>query len=989
MSAFDKNKIFFALVHYILSEQHNVDWILKTSLINFTGLNTTITNKRYKQNSVTRDIIEYIYQCKPYHVQFEQFIEKHSSKDDIARINATDDTNTAINVRFDAIQPYSDIELNFYDYYVDTSYLYDDEISDDEDYIKINLPNFKDGDKRNVEGLLIFSELFNSFFSRHYDEDKKEWVWVKKELDLKSDKYYFAYGSDSIYKVINDGGIKTLERMTEQEIVNFMDTHKANRLWYLKRNVFNEEEIKEYIIDVLNAHFKGITLEGSKFDYGKMGYDAFLYDEKLYDEPTLSNMFCVVDFTSNEIIQEETPEGNRYIYSNDKIKFDYTKSFIPVGVKTLLLDTNEEISEENCRIYYKNGDSVGRITNFNITNNMLKLPYALRMYEEIQVINTVDGIQTGFIFVAHPFKEEDTEDSSIMSKFVDKGTTEFSIPENNIGSRKILVYLIGIDGSRKFIKGFKESDGSVIIDNLNIPENNIIQISVIDYGKVYDKIYTWEDRYGNSNNVTILDSKNFLRANYEAGRPSELAVSYPLDGSMIYGYNDLGNADLYRIDWKDSQSKVLLSTTMKTTLSKDINLGDTTIEVENADNLFKPILSKRGDIIPAKILVNSEIIEYHDMEKIGKKAILKGIRRASSGSILNEFIPVEYKDAKGIHKTEVYAYEDRTSKDYPSRMKYISTLYKEGMENKFNIPYKFSTKNKVCVYRKPFITLLTDIKFDSKYFDISDNNIILPAPKKLCHIKDIDEENIIYDDFGNKVGKLDGENVLNDNDKIIGKIDSYGYVYDINEKELGSLIINGDTVYFKTITETKGKYRIKGFNITKEYKASESKIYSNKFKLLDPSEYEIVCNKEEDIRQHMYIEDNYIFNPIDDSIMGVCVPNNEDILAYKINGDDKRIGYVEGNEVKNSDDETIGYVTHNIVYDLDDNLIGYIKSGLAYKFEDNIDEIMIGYVNNKQEIVDEHGRLVEYPYVVINKDAYVILNDHPEPLEVIVVGNEK
>ena len=57
MSAFDKNKIFFALIHYILSEQHNVDWILKTSLVNFTGLNTTINNKKFKQNSVTDDIV--------------------------------------------------------------------------------------------------------------------------------------------------------------------------------------------------------------------------------------------------------------------------------------------------------------------------------------------------------------------------------------------------------------------------------------------------------------------------------------------------------------------------------------------------------------------------------------------------------------------------------------------------------------------------------------------------------------------------------------------------------------------------------------------------------------------------------------------------------------------------------------------------------------------------------------------------------------------
>ena len=78
MSALDRNKIFFGLVHYILSEQKNVDWILKTSLVNFTGINSTVTDQKYEKKSLSHDIIDYIHQVKPYHVQFEQFIEKYS-----------------------------------------------------------------------------------------------------------------------------------------------------------------------------------------------------------------------------------------------------------------------------------------------------------------------------------------------------------------------------------------------------------------------------------------------------------------------------------------------------------------------------------------------------------------------------------------------------------------------------------------------------------------------------------------------------------------------------------------------------------------------------------------------------------------------------------------------------------------------------------------------------------------------------------------------
>ena len=60
MSAFDKNKIFFALVHYILSEQHNVDWILKTSLIDFTGISSLLEERPYKTDSILDDVVDMI-----------------------------------------------------------------------------------------------------------------------------------------------------------------------------------------------------------------------------------------------------------------------------------------------------------------------------------------------------------------------------------------------------------------------------------------------------------------------------------------------------------------------------------------------------------------------------------------------------------------------------------------------------------------------------------------------------------------------------------------------------------------------------------------------------------------------------------------------------------------------------------------------------------------------------------------------------------------
>ena len=78
----DKNNIFFNLIHYVLSEQANVNWILKTSLINFTGLSTDVNYSKFKKPNLINEILEYLTYIKPYHTKFDQFIEKYTSKND-------------------------------------------------------------------------------------------------------------------------------------------------------------------------------------------------------------------------------------------------------------------------------------------------------------------------------------------------------------------------------------------------------------------------------------------------------------------------------------------------------------------------------------------------------------------------------------------------------------------------------------------------------------------------------------------------------------------------------------------------------------------------------------------------------------------------------------------------------------------------------------------------------------------------------------------
>ena len=745
MSAYDKNKIFFGLIHYILSEQSNVNWILKTSLVNFTGLNTTINDKKYKQTSLTDDIIQYIYQVKPYHVQFEQFIEKYSSKKEEVNVEAEDSNDITINFRLDAVQPYADFDEEIYEV---TS-------------------KYPDSESYNVDGLKIFNTIDKAFYIRRYDNDDGIWYWELSDEKLITGKYYLNKALNNLYQAVKDGETLNLFGVSNAQLIALQDTHMANRLWLLKYKYFNKDELNDYITDMLNCHFKGITVDGAALNMDTMGYDAFLYDEKLYDAPTLSAIYCLIN-------PKETG-----------ISFKYTKDFVKVGLQTLEIKSETEILEGNCTVTYQYKNESGTIDNFSIKNNLLNIYRPIRQYEKITVVSKIGRIRTGFIFVGHPFVESIDDDTDTqIRRFENIGTTSFPIPDGDIGSRKVTVYLIMPNGSKRVTTNI-ERDGSNIIVNEELLENMSVQITVIDYRQIYDKIYTWEDCYGQSNNNVILEGDRFLRPEYEKDRPAELVASYPLNGVMIYTYEGNDNiSSVYNINWKDNHDKLPLSKTLMTTLVKDLNIGDRTIEVANMDILMKPTVNVVDEIIPAKIIVNSEIIEYHDYEVVDGKGILKNIRRASSGSYLNQYLPAG---------TEVYVYNEQASKSYDNRISYINTLFREGMENKFNVPNEYKKNENIVVYKKPHIKLLTDIKMTSTYFDIDSDNVTLPT-----------------------------------------------------ENKLGHLYINDDKIYFKTITPRRNSYRITDFSISKEYSAADSVIYAAQPVLLNESEYKIVIENPRD-----------------------------------------------------------------------------------------------------------------------------------------------
>lgn len=110
MSAQDKNKIFFGLVHYIFSEQSNVDWIFKTSIINYTGAKQTIGGGE-GSTSELKDIINFIYDMKPYHTQFSEFLQTMEIESETVNVSIEEEVDFNQRIRFDNVWSSPDKEL--------------------------------------------------------------------------------------------------------------------------------------------------------------------------------------------------------------------------------------------------------------------------------------------------------------------------------------------------------------------------------------------------------------------------------------------------------------------------------------------------------------------------------------------------------------------------------------------------------------------------------------------------------------------------------------------------------------------------------------------------------------------------------------------------------------------------------------------------------------------------------------------------------------
>ena len=376
MSYSDKNKIFFGLLHYIFSEQANVNWAFKTSLINFTGINENVSQRKYKNDSISNDIIKYVKDVKPYHVQFDHYIEKFTSKDDVANIIASDSLFPTIKVRYDAVSSTPDIE----DYiYIESTFVEKDgEI----------VPNFN---YSNLDANIKFYNTDDKLIYRLNEDYFGNRTWVYDSFPIEGKLYYFKKGDyvkifENRYDPNYKQNILDFYNLSDKQLRLFENTTMANRLFLYKTHDLN------LIKDYLNAHYKGLTINDADFNIDRFGYDAFLYDLKLYEEPAQTIAYCLINTEYNQI---------------------------DVGTNVIKLNYDEELSKDNIQIIKNHSEE---ILDYSINNNIITLFENLQANDVIIVIinNTIEQK-----FIANPFIE--SNDKKFSKKFFDYT----NVDENN------------------------------------------------------------------------------------------------------------------------------------------------------------------------------------------------------------------------------------------------------------------------------------------------------------------------------------------------------------------------------------------------------------------------------------------------------------------------------------------------------------------------------------------------------------------------------
>lgn len=841
MSILDKNKVFFGLVHYILSEQKNVNWILKTSLIDFTGISSLLEEKPYKKDNLLGDVIDYVNSVKPYHVQFSHYFEHYETASETISIPKSDNLETTINYRFDAIQTTPDINKIMYS-------------------VESTLPTSSEYNKENLEIVVD-----NKIYTRGFD-DNSRWTWLLSDETLYDGIYYFT--KTNTYKTFKNN---TLTNDFDKE--SFINSHTANRLFYL--GIHDLDELKKE----LNANFKGLEVNGHTFNIGEFGYELFDYDTNDYDSPTIVYDYCIVN-------NKETFDWCEKVDTFSENS--YTKVFATSGEHRFNLP-NIDASGKIIKLFKqsKNSEPI-EIYEYELKlnqqyGNYVEIYSGLSKYEKL-IIGLFDITNQGtpleklilssaYVIVGYPFIPSNSDVLKRNFTYLTDGEIYLDVPSNELDTSKIVVQRQTLNGSKQNFTKYKFSNSQIVINCNDINEDEHIIITSFDYKYLYDKIYTWEDSYGRSNNIINLDGHKFLRAIYESDRPRELVVSYPLSSCMIYDYKNSNKFDIYYNDYKND---FMIGNYDASQQSKILDI----IYADNNQSLIKEIVLDNTNYLddaPSKILVNSEIIEYNEIDRDSNT--IKKLKRGMDGSFvyINAISNIQNNGTHNIGDyvlpySEQYWYSK--NKDY----KYSTHIVKNPNQIEYNCPSGLTDNSYISVKTLNKISLLNDITENSLTIDINSCNVV----------------------------PLDIQELLNE--EITTTKHTGNFILKINEDS-----IPFSTIYKDQLEEN--VYHIKDFILPEKYKNyGDNVIYS--------------------------MNDAYIHSclPLDFTDYDVSMASYNDGYEIKYIGDeifvvddlDRDIYRIAGNILYDYKDDDIGVISNDLVYKNDGSIMAKIVEDKFY-----------------------------------------------------------
>lgn len=901
----DKNKLFFGLIHYILSEQKNVNWLIRSSLIDITGVSNVLEEKPYKKDSILQDVVDYITEMKPYHVQFSHYFEHYQTASETIKIPGKDWIEPTINLQFDSLQSYPDINKIFY-------------------AVVSELP---DDIKYDEEGLTVFNSSDNTFYVRHYDTITG-WTWVESDEKLSYNGYYGTIYTDNknkaiktLYKVVYKNGNDTLQQFDDNDLKSFLNAHRANRLFYIKYwnkdnytwnygGINNFEEIKKE----LNANFKGIEINGSVFDIEKFGYDIFNYDTNDYDSPTVIYDYYFVNPTEKLFKDQEENDYFEFI-NTDTIHFSYKKEFVNTSEHRFSL-TNE--IEENLRsggyeaLVFK-CSATGEISEYFDYElippyDYIDLFHSLHDKEKVYIVvsKKTDSLNTAkleikFAYVLEGVAFNESTSDVLKRELVmcnDDGEGDgnvLRVPSAEIAStEKIAIQKRTQSGSYNPFTNYIYNDGKItIISGIKVYEHVIM--TAFDYKYLYDKIYTWEDRYGRSNNIVNLDGMGFLRARYEDDRPSEKVVSYPLNTLFIKRREgDSNQYSIFMNDFKNKQTTTSIFDEIGSVLCKDPEVDEngmiTSLFIKKNKNFEYPI---------GKALINSEILEYktlNEYEENGEEYYeLTDFNRGMFGSTLYSELLPKYPPYKMTHTVgdKIIPYIEDEWFEKNRNNVYKSYNVTGNDINKFNCPTGYKSDSIVEITKLPKINLMEDVTGISTDIIIDSPNVVSGWIRKL----------------NNGQPEPLRDTLRNENSSTVYTNEADYFSLKINDDEIKFKSIYKDTLtstYHITDIELPTKYQNYGENII--YKSGEAFISS--------------CIPEQLNNYNInYIEGDFTYDIIlDENTTYVQMPNGVNIYRIENNA----VYLINTTFTSKEQIETT------------ENYFGYISNGYVYKSNGDI-----------------------------------------------------